>query len=414
MTICYALDGAAVGLLFYVAFVLSRGFSASALLVALAAMCMPAGYFFSYPVGYFFEGRPKNALFLTAAIVALVSATGFALFPAENGFTVFGVTFPPGSAIVVWMMLYAIGEAIKFPARFSVIQTNFSYRERSKFLGVLFIFYAMLNLMLMFFAGLLLDSDSGWYRILLPGAMVISAISSLTFYFLPAKPLPGKSIHPFGFKHLLDPVKNLYSMAFREKYFMGFELGYFLYGMGYMTVGATLPFYYTSELGAKYGQFGITGIILNLAMLLSPIVGKWADRSTPTKLAAIAFFMNTLFPIALLFCDTPIQAYFAHAWFASAVIIDVMAWNMGPIFFSGSRDASTYVGINASLTGVRAIIAFIGSGLLLQLTGSFTLVLGLAAALFLAGGITMVIVHQACKRHSKYASTASGRFNYVG
>jgi hypothetical protein len=203
-------------------------------------------------------------------------------------------------------------------------------------------------------------------------------------------------------------------MAVREKYFMGFELGYFVYGMGYMFTLAILPIYYTEKLGARYGQFGITGMILSSALLMSPIAGRWADRSTPTRLASTAFLMNSLFPVLLFFCATPLHGYFAHVWFSLAVVVDVMAWNMGPIFFSAQRDASTYIGINATLTGLRAIVAFTAAGFVMQFTDSFLVVLSIAFVLYLTGATIMLVVHRSCIRANKFASTLSGRFHFTG
>lgn len=418
LRISYILDGSAYGLFFYAAFVLAKGFNASPLLVALTSMCFPAGLLLAYPVGYFFEGRKKNALFTTAAVFAAISAIGFALFPSahEINFTlplIGAVHLPSGSSFLLWLMLFGIGEGIKFPARLSLVQTNFAARERSRLFGALYIFYSTSNVLFMFGAGYLLDKQFGLYRLIIPAAMLISFTSNLIYRSIPSEPLPGKAENTFALRRIFKPFVSIVEIARREPYFMGFELAYFFYGCGFMMISAILPTLYKHQLGAQYGQYGVTGIILNAVMFLSPFIGRWVDRRTPTKLASIAFSMNALFPIMLLFCMVPFHGYMAHVWYSIAVVADLMAWNMGPIFFSAGRDAITFVGINATFTGIRAILAFSVAGFLKNYTDSFAPVLISASSMMVLGLITMLIVHRMCVLRDKFDKTRSGRFFYV-
>ncbi|MFA4986611.1 MAG: MFS transporter [Candidatus Brocadiia bacterium] len=417
--ISFTLDGAAYGLFFYVAFSLAKGFAAPPLLIALAGMCIPVGLLLAYPVGYFFVGRNKRPLYLLAAGLAVISALGFALFPSASALSlsipVLGTfTLPSGWTFLLWMFLFGIGEAVKFPARYSSFQTNFSYRERSKLIGSLYIFYSVANIAIMFLAGYLLDRHFELYRIIFPSAMILSIIGDLVYASVPYVPPPsGSPPTPFSLKTIHKPFAHIVEMARSERHFMGFELAFFLYGIGYMIMAAILPLIYSTKLGARYEQFGITGVIMSSVMLISPFIGRWSDRIAPTKLAAVAFAANALFPVWLIFCHSPQQAYLAHIWFAAACACDIMAWSIGPIFFSGKHDASKYVGVNATLTGARALIAFTGAGIIQQSVTSFTPILIVASAFFLAGFAAMVIVHRSARRKNKYDTTRSGRFFFV-
>ncbi|MFA4985139.1 MAG: MFS transporter [Candidatus Brocadiia bacterium] len=398
--VCAALEGAAVGIIAYAAYVLKRDLNASDMVVALVGLSVSFGQLFSYPVGYFFEGRDKRPLFRAAVVLVLLAAVGFAVFE-------------PGSIFLLWLMLAFLAAAIVTPARTSLYQSNYVPRERSRFLASVGVFAALLNIAATFVGGLFLNHNPSLVRVLFPFALVLWAASFYIYSKIPARPLRYGQVRTFTIRTCMSPFTFLVRQLRRDKYFLTFEVAFFLYGLGFMTSNAVLPMLYAEQFNASNMQFGITNTILNMAMVFGPLFGAVADRSTPTRVAAVSFLCLSLYPLMYLASPSIGYGYMAHIWYSFSMIGVMITWSIGPIFFSGGRDASLYTGMHATLTGVRAMIAYPFAGWLKEATHSVNLVFCVSSLLFLAGFLVMRSLHVRAVKVGHFVSTPSGRLEVI-
>ncbi|MDZ7815597.1 MAG: hypothetical protein U5N86_06235 [Planctomycetota bacterium] len=154
---------------------------------------------------------------------------------------------------------------------------------------------------------------------------------------------------------------------------------------------------------------------MNVVLFLGPLVGRYADkRSNPMKLAALSFASLAMFPLILYFCPGIMYAYGAHAWFSLGMVGVMMCWNLGPIFFAKNRDASAYIGIHVTLTGLRALLILPLVGFIKENTSTFLPVFILATTLFLCAATVMFFLNRNARTSSKFHTTASGRFETAG
>ncbi len=400
LVLCYILEGLAIGMSSsYIIYVIKRAAEASDLLVAMAAMCFPAGLLFSYPAGYYSEGRSKGPIFKLAALLMLITGVGFALVE-------------PGIAFLPLILIYSTADAIKVPARNAVFQFNFTVRERSRFLGSIYVFLGVAVIIGTLVGGAIMDNDYLNYRFLFPLCMLLFALACMVLYRIPMRASTAKPPHTLALKTVFTPIFDLFALLNRDRNFLIFEIGFFLYGCGFMVMTAILPIFYAERFNASYAQYGFTGVILHLLLLFSPFIGKWGDKNTPMRMCAYSFFVLTLFPLLLIPAQHIGFAYFAHAVYSLGMVGVALAWNLGPIFFSGGRDASTYIGLHAMLVAIRALVAFPLAGVLKQST-AFTPVLLLSALFFFSGAVLMVYLNSSVIKKGYVSTSASGRYEVV-
>ncbi len=382
----------------YAVYVLKKAYPSSDMLIAAAPMFTVVPFILSFPAGYFSAGRSKKPLFRLAATLYAAAGLGYLFVPA-------------GPFFLPLFTLFGVAEAIKMPARNSILQGNFSPRERSRFLGGLFVFSSLANIAATFAGGSVLDLDVTFFHLLFPLAMALAILSMTVLSRIPVT-TPPAAVEPrrFSAGAVAKLFSELVSLLRKDRYFFWFEVGFFLYGWGFMTTVGVLPIFYADRFDADYTLFGLTNVILNVVLLLSPLIGRWADRSTPLKLASIAFFTLGMYPWLLLMAPTIKVAFAAHVVFSLGMIGVSLAWNLGPIFFSGGKDASVYIGVHTSFVGLRALLAFPVAGWIKTHTSSFTVVFLFASALFLSGFVIMLVLHFMSLRKRKIVPTVSGRF----
>ncbi len=392
--VCAMLEGAATGVMGFAVYVLERGAQSPDFLVVIMGMFQIIGQLFSFPFGYYFEGKPKKTLFIISVSLLCVSALGF-------------VVFPPGIAFIIWLGLLSIANSLVIPAKNAIFQSNYSPRERSRFLGNVAMFSAFANIALMLITSWVLDKNYGMYKVLFPAALLLMSASYLKYSKIATRPresAPHAEFKPWS------PFVEIVRLLRRDRRFLQFEVGFFLYGCGVMFLWSIQPIYFNKHFNASFVAFGAFTVI-NLALtIFAPLVGKWADSRTPPKVAATSFLMLVLLPLMLWAAPNMYFAMFASVWQAFAMMGVNITWNLGPVYFSGRRDASSYVGAHATLAGLRGLVAYPFSALLREATGIFWPHFVISASLLLIAFCVMLSLskHQMDEMH--LSDTASGRF----
>jgi MFS family permease len=410
LSLCFAFDGAYLGIFVsYSVYILKTAIAqghgccpwlGDDLLIALAAMCNVVGLTFSYMAGYYFQGRSKKPLFITAASLSGLAAVAFFFVG-------------PGVQFLPLIALASLADAIRLPARNSIIQANFSPRERSRMLGILIMINAGVSIVTILLTGLLLDSDIFLYRWLFPLGIAMMVFSNLAYSRVATNPPASAAPNRFSMARPFESWGKLYDLLRADRSFLWFQIGFFLYGMAFMIVAAMYPIYFYDRFQATPTQFGYTVLILSAMNMTAPWVGRLADKSNPIRTSALCFLVLAFTPILLMPAYLLFHAYIAHVVYSLALTGVFLTWNTGPIFFSGGRDSSPYVGVHATLTGLRAIVVFPIAGYIKQYSDGFIPVFALAAVLYFLGYLVMVRLERQVKASPKFRTSVSGRLERI-
>lgn len=235
--------------------------------------------------------------------------------------------------------------------------------------------------------GFWLDHDPDAFRYGYPIAAVFGVVACFLFAEIPVRPEPEGTARP------RPGIRGLWHIVREDRAFRRYELGFFLYGLGFMSLitakpiqtadPAHLGFDYSVLLGAK-GAFSLLVVLATVSM------GRRMDRLGPAGMASRCFALLTVYSALLIFVREPWQYLAIESLFGFAMAGILIAWNMGPVTLAPTPSlAGSYMLIHVALVGVRASIAHPLGGWLVDFTGDPRWVFGVAIVFFVAGAATM-------------------------
>lgn len=177
-----------------------------------------------------------------------------------------------------------------------------------------------------------------------------------------------------GFDGLAAPYRRTFRLLRRNRNFLIFELGFMLYGCGFMMLQPTIPLFSSEVLKLGYEDFSLmtTVVFLGVPFVLHGLLRGVLSGVSPARGSFIAFSMVLCFPLLLMLVlatGSFALGMVAFAWFGAAMVFVDYAWNFGPVKFANGRDAMPFVSAHAMMVGLRALIAFPAAHGLSLLTG---------------------------------------------
>jgi MFS family permease len=177
-----------------------------------------------------------------------------------------------------------------------------------------------------------------------------------------------------------------------DRDFRRYEIGYFIYGLGWMICTALLPFLVVDHLNLNYEQIArSTHTILEFTLILMMVpAGHWVDRFGPIRVAGLAFLALTLYPVGLMLAVGPNSLMFVTICYGIGLSGVHLAWTIGPITLAKHPShAPHYLAIHATMVGFRALIGQYSAVALYTATGIIEIPLVLASYCFFIGAIVM-------------------------
>jgi predicted MFS family arabinose efflux permease len=187
------------------------------------------------------------------------------------------------------------------------------------------------------------------------------------------------------------PLASVLDVLARDAAFRRFEVGFLLYGCGFMALQPVLAQWIVTEIGAGYSTASAAKGLTFYAALVpaTALAGHLFDRIGVARLAGGAMVLLAVFA---LWASTIREAWLlfpAFALFGFAMAGINVTWTIGPIRFAGGHSAALYMAVHVALVGVRALIGNPLGGLLYQTTGGSSWTFRFAACCFLAGAMVM-------------------------
>jgi len=379
------LGAIAAGVMLNHDYIATRGLHASIWQITLLTMIWPVSNLFSVFVSHWLDR--KGSYFSTMLLVGILFRLPIALMFFSSNVNV----------MLLLLVLYFASNSVVIPGQNAVIHYRYGRGRRATLFGWGMSVFTLFSLPATMIVGALLDADFQFYRILFIAEGVFGA-GHAGFLALMARGMkrvdPGGSPEKDGFFH------RLFGVFKKDPEFARFEAYFMLYGIGFMTILPSIPFFASDVLHLSYEQYAMArGVIGQLGILfLGPFMGARVDRIHPFRFTGTVCIILGFYPLAMMvggFLPEFGKAFFylSYAIFAVGMAGIMISWNMSSLHFAPEGQAATYQGLHITMTALRGLFAPILGNLLFTFSG-YTDTFLVSAGCFITAGLLHLRRHQ--------------------
>ncbi len=257
-------------------------------------------------------------------------------------------------------------------------------------------------LIVTFLYGLLLDWNPYAYTYVWPIIAVIGIGSIHLLSKIPYQAVEQVVIKKTFFRSIQSSWRNMWVLMKTNKPYRHFEIGFMLYGFGFMSTIVVITIYFDRALGLNYSSIAFYKNAYNIiAILLLPFFGRLLGRIDPRKFAALTFgsmalflfflAMTEYFPVSIEIFNIKIYYMLIPYILFNSIFAATMAllWYIGSAYFGKDEEAGELQVVHLSLTGVRALFAPLIGVMFYQLFG-YTITFGIAIVFLLSAILLMI------------------------
>jgi hypothetical protein len=300
--------------------------------------------------------------------MAFVSLPGFASSACCLGM----IVAPISLSFFVLLGFCNLFEIITRPAVTAIIRSNYPVEIRGWVTGKLRRCSAVAFLAAAYGTASLLDYDGRWLlvRAVIIIAALLRAIAYLAFSLIRVRPDPATEEEQSDLRTF---VHTTTSMLRRERRFLRYLAGRFLFGASGLTYEPLVRAFFASDLHLNYTQCVVTADVLPglCSVLTLHRLGAWLDRTNPLLAWAAIRLGWGIDALMLAIAPASLPGSLLIGAAARSVRGFVMNgswilwWQLGTNYFASRRDlTSVYNGLHIGLNGVQRICAPpIGAGL---------------------------------------------------
>ena len=293
--------------------------------------------------------------------------------------------------------LFYLNDMIVMPSLNQRLKQNYSHENFGKLYSYASSVNKIVILVIAFSFGILLDHYNFAFTIVYPvlALVGIASVHLLSRLQDEERQIPDTKT---GFiSAVKKSMKTNFDILKNDKPFLHFQIGFMLYGFGWMITAAVITIYFREVFQMNHQTFSFyKNVFYNIiAIILLPYFGKLLGKIDPRRFGIYTFgslmlflfilgiaqhFMwhfnvlgITIFPILIL-------AYLVYSIFAATM---ALLWYIGSAYFCKNEDVADYQSVHLFLTGLRGIIGF-------QLGIIFYQSLGFSATFFIAVGLLLL------------------------
>jgi len=323
----------------------------SNLIITFLTMVWPVANLFSIYWGEYLEGKKdRGNLFLIAGLLGRLSLV----------FTFFIQT---GTHFVLLLLLIYSFNALIIPIQNSIFQFNYRKEIRGVLFGCSQTAYTLFLLMTSFLFGKMLDYNEVLYKPLFASVGILGFLGMLALrkikVDIPKCTKDAKS-HP-----VISPMITTAYEFRNNKPFLWYEIGFMVYGFGYLMILPIIPQFLVDKLGMTYTQISIGKIMIANAgiALFAPLAGFIQGRLNPMIFSGLSFMILGFYPLLLNLSafqnimDPVNFVYLAFAVFGIGMVGVMINWSLGSIYFARERDSAMLQSVHVTLTAIRGLTA---------------------------------------------------------
>ncbi len=344
--------------------------------------------------------KNKRSLLRYAAIITRLPLALVFFFPREasqlTGNSIYHIIF------LALFLVYYLAHPIIFPTINLFLKNAYRHENFGKLYSYATTVNKIVMMVITFVYGLMLDANHYVFVYVFPVMAVLGIVSVFLLSLIQAPPpeVVDHSLSPW--KSIKTSAMNMLRILKTNRQFLHFQIGFMLYGMGFMGSVTVIVLFFDKGLGLNYSSIAFYRNAYNILAIASlPFFGKLLGIIDPRRFASISFFSMMLFILSLIlaiyfpnhFQFTGLTVYYAlllyvlfHSVFAATM---ALLWSIGSAYFAPSNEAGQYQSIHLALTAVRAFFAPLLGVLFYQTWGFTTAFLIASAFLALAGAFML-------------------------
>jgi Na+/melibiose symporter-like transporter len=299
-------------------------------------------------------------------------------------------------------LVYFMGNTVIWPTINLFLKTSYRHDNFSR----LFSYATTLNKIVMmittFVYGWLLDIDNYIFVYIFPVAAVLGVLSVFLLSLIPYQ-VHKVEVKENGFwNSVSESALGMVRILRTNRSFLDFQIGFMLYGIGFMGSATVIVLFFEAGLGLNYSSIAFYKNGYNvLAIIMLPFFGKLMGKIDPRRFAAISFFSMLLYILFLTLTEYypaytqfwDIRLYHLlifyilfHGVFAATM---ALTWFIGSAYFCPPEEAGNYQSVHLVLTAFRSLFAPL-MGIVLYEAFGFTTTFVIAMS-FLAMGISYML-----------------------
>jgi len=277
--------------------------------------------------------------------------------------------------MLLLLFLFFASNSVILPAQNAIMKKRYSDSNRARLFGWWTTVFTLFSLPVAMLAGILLDMDFQYYRMLFIAEALFGA-GQAAFLSIMARGLESGVTEKSTGKGSAYFFRSLWSVFKMDRDFACFEIYFFLYGIAFLMLLPVIPFFATDRLGLDYEQYALAKGVIGQAgvLLLSPFLGVRLEKLHPFRFTGIVCLLLAFYPLSMAFGnwmpDLGIMFfYLAYAIFALGMAGVTMSWNISSMHFAPPGQEATYQGLHITMTALRACFAPILGSVLLHFGG---------------------------------------------
>ena len=291
---------------------------------------------------------------------------------------------------------YAIHTAY-IPHRGALLSTNIPPHVRGRVYGM----WTAITLLMMVasskLGGFLLDRDPRWLRVLFPVCALLSMAGLFRLGRIRWRGWKRRHAKRERGAGAWAAFVNAWKDAFRilrdDRSFRTYEIGFMLYGFGFLMFVPQAVVYAEQDLGLSYGAWTwARGVAFPVGIgLAAALAGRLSDRFGVVRTTAAAFALLAGVFLSMPHVETEAAVIVVWGLFGIVMAAVDVGWSLGPLHFAPKDRASAYVAVHFGLVGVRSAVAP-ALGYLLKTGISFTFTCAVSALFAVGASLTVALV----------------------
>lgn len=267
-------------------------------------------------------------------------------------------------------LVYYMANPVIWPTINLLLKTSYRHEHFGRLYGHATSLNKIVMMVTTFLYAWLLDYDAYAFVYVFPVAAVLGVLSVFLLSLIPFDSGPLASQRFGWWQSVQGSLRGMIAILQQNRAFLDFQIGYMLYGLGFMGSVTVIVLYFEHGLHLNYSSVAFYKNAYNvLAILMLPYFGKLIGRIDPRRFAAISFASMLLyilfltltqyFPAYIEFWD--IRFYYTmsfyilfHGVFAATM---ALTWFIGSAYFCPPGEAGNYQSVHLVLTAVRALFA---------------------------------------------------------
>ncbi len=355
--------GVAMGLVINHEYIAVNGLNASHLQITALTMLWPVSNMLAVFINHWLSrrGRYDRAVLIFGVLSRLPVAL---MFFSSNV-----------NLMLVLLLLYFASNSVILPAQNAIMKKRYTRSNRARLFGWWTSIFTLFSLPVAMLAGILLDLDFQYYRILFVVEALCGA-GQAVFLSIMARGMESEAVEKPAGRGSVHFLRSLWIVFREDRDFAWFEIYFFLYGIAFLMLLPVIPFFATDKLGLDYEQYAMAkGVIGQIGvLLLSPFLGVRLEKLHPFRFTGLVCLLLAFYPLSLAFGNwLPEQGilffYIAYAIFAVGMAGVRMSWNISSMHFAPPGQEATYQGLHITMTALRACFAPILGSVLLHFWG---------------------------------------------